>query len=147
MTIYIMIGAPGSGKSYLANRSGMNVVSTDAIRKELFGSEAITGKPEVFAVAEKRVMAAVKNGEDVVYDATNIVPGHRKRFLKKFSSMPEVRVAAIVMDTPLETCLERNAKRERFVPEKVIRDFCRMMDSQREAIEQEPYDEIIFVKP
>lgn len=38
-TLYVMVGLPGSGKSYWAKSFNCPIVSSDTIRKELSGSE------------------------------------------------------------------------------------------------------------
>ena len=68
MTLYTMIGLPGSGKSTFAvNHPECIVVSTDAIRGELFGdeSEQKDGKL-VFDVAYARLAKAVEAGQDAM---------------------------------------------------------------------------------
>ena len=39
VTLYMMVGVPGSGKSFIAKGLNCPIVSSDAIRKELYGSE------------------------------------------------------------------------------------------------------------
>ena len=70
--IYTMCGLPGSGKSTYAKNylPDCVIVSSDAIRGELYGSEEIQGNAKkVFAEAFRRIREAVNNGQDVVFDA------------------------------------------------------------------------------
>ena len=41
-TLYVMIGPAGSGKTTFTNSlRGVDVISTDKLRKEMFGDEAV----------------------------------------------------------------------------------------------------------
>lgn len=116
--IYTLIGIPGSGKSTIAKKylSHCEIISTDEIRKELFGSAEIQDKGWlVFQTAYSRVANTLEKGKDVVFDATNLTKKDRKKILKF-----EAIHIAIVMLTPIDICKQRNASRERKVPEEVI---------------------------
>lgn len=139
--LHIVCGIPGSGKSTWAGKQEGTVISTDAIRGELFGDEsaqysdsflrqngydpdAMTERQKagacsrkVFAVAEERAFEAIRTG-DVYFDATNISPAGRKSLLE---NIPHDRAFADVADVPLDVALRRNARRKRHVPEGVIR--------------------------
>lgn len=123
-TLITMVGLPGSGKSTFANTMAQRhgdstiVVSTDSIRKELFGSEDVQAHGDkVFALAYKRIEEGLAHGYDVVFDATNLTKRARKDIFKLF---PIVEHLAIYVSTPVEVCKERNANRSRVVPEEVI---------------------------
>lgn len=121
-TFYLMVGIPGSGKStYCKNCLGLStIVSTDAIRGELYGNEEIQGDGKiVFQIAHKRIEEYLKCGSDVAFDATNIRKKHRKDILNKLPA--GTNAVAVYMDTPLGECLKRNQARERKVPDHVIR--------------------------
>lgn len=115
--LYTMVGIPGSGKSTIANQiPNAVVISSDAIRKELYGAEEIQGNgKQVFDLVYKRIGEELAKGNDVVFDATNLTPWARKAVFR----FPAERIAVFV-NTPLDVCLERNAARERKVPEEVI---------------------------
>ena len=119
MTLYTMIGLPGSGKSsFASNHPKCVVVSTDAIRGELFGneSEQKDGKL-VFDAAYARLAQAVEAGQDAIFDATNLQRKYRKKIFQMF---PKAYHVAVFVNTPVDVCKERNAKRNRVVPEMVI---------------------------
>lgn len=117
--LYMMVGVPGSGKSYIANTLNAPVVSSDAIRAELFGSEEDqTHNGEVFNEVYNRIRKYLLAGTSCVYDATNLSRKRRKSFLKELPA--GVKKAAIVAATELDIILEQNASRSRKVPEDVI---------------------------
>lgn len=115
--LYTMIGIPGSGKSTIANQiPNAVIISSDAIRKELYGAEEIQGNgKQVFDLVYKRIGEELAKGNDVVFDATNLTPWARKAVFR-FSA----EHIAVFVNTSLDDCLERNAARERKVPEEVI---------------------------
>jgi predicted kinase len=115
--LYTMVGVPGSGKSTIAKQIPNTViVSSDSIRKELYGAEEIQGDgKQVFDLVYKRIGEELAKGNDVVFDATNRTPAARKAVFR-FNA----EHIAIYVSTSLDDCLKRNAARERKVPEEVI---------------------------
>ena len=142
MKLYTMIGLPGSGKStFSAKHPEMTVVSTDAIREELFGSAEDQSDPVlVFQTAYQRIREALARGRNVIFDATNTQARCRADIFKE---VPDAFHVAVVMDVPAEICKARNAARSRVVPEEVI-DF---MASRFEfPSRREGFNKIIIVK-
>lgn len=132
-TFYMLVGLPGSGKSWQAQRivkehyldsSATNtavLISSDAIREELYGSEDIQGDSSVvFAEMKKRTDATLREGNDVIYDACNINSKRRKGFLDSLAFF-KGRKVCVVCATPFQECLKRNSLRNRVVPDEVIR--------------------------
>ena len=125
--LYMLIGLPGSGKSTYAEtlmekHPDALYLSSDKIREELYGDESIQGNPqEVFGNLHHKMRKALGNNIDVIYDATNLSRKNRKKAVEiAKSANPTTIVHYIVVDTPLDECLCRNANRERKVPENVI---------------------------
>lgn len=141
---YMMIGLPGSGKSWYAVNKLPNAVihSSDAIREELLGDVADQDHQElVFKTLHDRVLADLSAGKDVVYDATNISYKRRMSFLPRVVSVnPQIKKVCAFMATPYTRCVERNANRNRNVPEEVIDRMYRKFDIPMKA---EGWDEIL----
>lgn len=121
----MMCGLPGSGKSYftseLSKTNGSIVYSSDKIREELYGDEnSQDNNEEVFKVLHKRIKDSLRNGNSVIYDATNINSKRRRAFVFEMKNINCWKVCAIVA-TPYEECIENNNNRDRTVPEEVIR--------------------------
>ena len=119
MTLYTMVGLPASGKStFAANHPECIVVCPDEIRARLYGDASIQGNgAQVFSIAFKHINQALAAGHDVIFDATNTKRRYRKAI---FKNAPSAYHVAVYLKTPLEVCKERNAKRERVVPNEVI---------------------------
>ena len=116
--LYTMCGLPGAGKSTFAeNHKECIIVSSDAIRKELYGDASIQGDGKrVFSIVDKRVKEALENGFDVIYDATNLKASTRKSIINKF----DAEHICVFVNTPKEECMKRNENRERVVPMPVM---------------------------
>lgn len=136
-TLYILIGVPGSGKSTYAEElfqkaeKGTALVSSDQIRKSLYGRESCQDNPKkVFAIAHNTVIDQLKNGYDVIFDATNIYAKDRKELILKvcFEVTQPVRFIAVYFDTPISECIKRQDLRERKVPTRVIEKMGRQID-------------------
>ena len=116
----MFIGIPGCGKSTHARKmmekdSSIVIVSSDAIRKELYGSEEDQShNQEVFNEVFKRTRAALANDLHVIVDATNLSRKRRIAFLKQFNNCEK---RATIFAIPFEICCERNNSRKRIVPQ------------------------------
>lgn len=108
----MMIGIPGSGKStfakLLAKKNGYAIISTDSVRLlNPFWEEPLIW-PEVY----RRCAEAIANCEDAIFDATNVTPKVRKRFVDEVQKHGvKVEMIAYYFDTPWEVCYERVVKR------------------------------------
>ena len=129
---YMMIGLPGSGKSYvaenLAKKENATIISSDSIRKELFGDENIQGDPsKVFNIVKSRVIRRLSLGQNCILDATNISYKRRMGFLNSLKKI-ECKKKCVLVWAPYEVCLQRNGARERKVPEYVIKRMYKNFD-------------------
>ena len=123
-TFTMMVGLVGSGKStyakQLAEETNAIICSSDAIREELCGDEnSQDNNEEVFKILHSRIKENLKNGKNVIYDATNINSKRRRAFLSELRRIPCVK-KCVVMATPFELCCNQNESRNRVVPYEVI---------------------------
>lgn len=123
-SLIILCGIPGSGKStyakdYMERNCNAVHLSSDAIRKELYGDENIQGNPgAVFSLMQKRAIESLNNGYDVLYDATNITRKDRAGIIgvcPKFA-----KIECHIIWAPIEECIKRDAERGRTVGKEVI---------------------------
>lgn len=120
----MMIGVAGSGKSTMAENiakeTGAEIVSSDAIRGEIYGDENCQANPaKVFEIVHQRVHRALREGHDVIMDATNLSCKRRMAFLRTLKNIPCKKTCVVVIATP-EDIEERMKHRERKVPMDVV---------------------------
>ena len=143
--LIVMVGVPGSGKStYAKNHFGKTaqILSSDALRKELLGDENNQKQNDrVFAELYSRARNHLIAGKNVVIDGTNINVFERKRMLKHFEDL-SVEKVAIVMNTAIEKCYQQNQQRERKVDESVIDMFAKNFEKPTES---EGFDKIEII--
>lgn len=141
---YMMVGFPGSGKSWYAGNKLLNAVvhSSDAIREEILGDVTDQSNQQlVFQTLHDRVLSDLRAGRDVVYDATNINYKRRMGFLQRVTAVNhQIWKVCVFMATPYDKCVERNKSRDRTVPESVIDRMYRKIDIPMKA---EGWDEIV----
>ena len=147
----MLIGLPACGKStwaryYVKNHPHFVILSSDAIREELYGDESIQGDPSViFGKMRSRTLQELRKGNSVVYDATNICFKDRKGILNSVNKeLPEVWITGVVFATPVEICKEWNQRRMRSVPDFV---YDKMLHRWQTPFDGEGFDSILVVNP
>ena len=131
-TFVMMCGLVGSGKTVkaqeFAKQYDATVFSSDTLREELFGDvNEQSRNQELFTELHKRIKDCLREGKNAIYDATNIDYKKRMSFLAELKKIPCEKIC-VLMATPYEECLKRNAERERRVPEYVIERMYRSID-------------------
>lgn len=127
--LYLMVGCPGSGKSTYAKRYLTNAVyiSRDDIRFSLVkeNEEYFSKEKEVFKVFVNKINNKLRDGYDVVADATHLNPSSRFKLLANLDlNKNKTEVIAIFIQVPLDVCLKQNEKRKgtrSYVPKAVIK--------------------------
>lgn len=122
--LIMMCGISGSGKSTFAMRYALTrsaiIYSSDSIREEIYGDKNCQKNPgRVFDILHQRVIKALSQGFDVVYDATNLSCKRRMNFLKTIAHIDCKKTCVVVVTTP-EDIEERMKLRERKVPMEVV---------------------------
>lgn len=125
--LIVMVGLPGSGKSWSANELVRNgeadiIVSSDKIREELFGNEDDqSANDKVFKLFYERANKLLSEGKNVILDATNTTLKSRRKIFSEIK-VPCTKICYIVA-TPVSKCIEQDSRRDRIVGEEVIRKF------------------------
>jgi predicted kinase len=121
MRIVVLVGLPASGKSTYLQRIGMRGLSSDVIRGLLADDERDqTNHERVFQTVRYLLRQRLAIGRPVTYiDATNLTPAERRPYLE-IGQQFGCDVEAEFFDVPLAVCLERNAGRDRVVPEEAM---------------------------
>lgn len=129
--LILLIGLPGSGKSSLAQQLLVEdlrrqLISSDAIRRQIFGDEAIQGAwLLIWREVERQLQQAVIQiargvASAAIYDATNAQRRHRREVITLARATGFTKITGLWLDTPVWLCLARNKKRTRSVPDDVI---------------------------
>ena len=145
-TIYIAVGLPGSGKSTYAKNfikgKDIEYLSSDELRA-VFGKseEDQTVTPLVFGHIKRKVDEFLKDGKNVLVDATSVNRKERSDYIKTAKKYG-AKVVAIVFKMDRQGLIDRNKKRGeqggREVPTFVI-------DKMLAKFEEPSYDEGIDV--
>lgn len=136
-----MVGLPGSGKSWEASNLLRNlkeqnknntdykceILSSDKYREKLLGSESNQENNQlVFNTLHKDLIEYLKQGYDIIYDATNTTLKVRLAVLKLLKDnklFDIVEKTCYIVNTPFFNCVERDKNRERSVGYSVIKKF------------------------
>lgn len=127
--LYIMCGCPGSGKSTYAKNTFPEAwyISRDEIRFTFINEndEYFSKEDKVFKEFIKEINFALSIGKEIVADATHLNPKSRMKLLSNLNIDKEkTEVHAVVMQTPLKTCIKHNENRrgtKSYVPKSVIK--------------------------
>jgi len=150
-TAFVMVGAPGSGKSThaakLAQTENAVIVSGDDIIADLYGDAAIQGNwVEIHDEIERQVADAVERGKNVILDGTHYKHVYRNEAITLLRSYGFESVEAVVLDASLATCLARNFQRvERNVPDYVVKQIHSTLQCGLRTIMTETFDRFHFV--
>lgn len=153
--LILLIGLPGSGKSSLAAQllhacPPRQLISTDAIRAQLFGDEAIQGTWlkvwwEV-GYQFRQTIGLIGNGQvrEAIYDATNVVRRQRRQAIALARQSGFTHITGIWLNVPLPICLERNQRRDRQVPEAIMLQMHRRLIGAPPSL-QEDFDQLVII--
>lgn len=133
--LYIMVGIPGSGKTWYATNklmrcSHMVYISRDKIRFSMVKDDEpyFTHEKEVYKEYINQIITALNDGMDVIADATHITWASRRKLLNnidKYYPIKNLDIVPVIIHCPYKTSFERNNKREgrERVPESTIEDM------------------------
>lgn len=130
MEFLMVVGIPGSGKSYFTKNyeSTHIILSSDNIRDELGITEQDSkSHAVVFDELHRRMIFALTDNKNVIYDATNLSGKRRRnvlRMIERFNPYKKV----VVVATPVNKCIENNLNRDRQVPKRVIYDMVKSFE-------------------
>ena len=124
--VIMMVGLSGSGKShktaFLSEKNNAVIISSDGIRKELFGDENNQNNNEkVFNEVHKRMRECITRGENVIIDATNLTMKNRRQTIEHIKNLKiPCEITAYVMTKKFEACVANDRNRSRTVGREVI---------------------------
>ena len=120
--VVLAIGLPGSGKSSWFKRHNVVPLSSDMVRSLLFDDVREQRFQDlVFSNLRSMLKARLIAKRPMNYvDATNLTPQERQHWIKLAKDY-NYEVHAVFFDVPLDVCIERHQRRDRVVPEEVMR--------------------------
>ncbi len=120
--VVLAIGLPGSGKSSWFKRHNVVPLSSDMVRSLLFDDVREQRFQDlVFSNLRSMLKGRLIAKRPMNYvDATNLTPQERQHWIKLAKDY-NYEVHAVFFDVPLEVCIERHQRRDRVVPEDVMR--------------------------
>ncbi len=120
--VVLAIGLPGSGKSSWFKRHNVVPLSSDMVRSLLFDDVREQRFQDlVFSNLRSMLKARLIAKRPMNYvDATNLTPQERQHWIKLAKDY-QYEVHAVFFDVPLEVCIDRHQRRDRVVPEDVMR--------------------------
>ena len=149
MKAFVMVGAPGAGKStyvgkILKDHARSVVICGDEIRKELYGDADIQGN--YLQIHDRMLEMLDENvGETIILDGTHYRARYRKDAIAMLNSYGYQDITAVVVDRPLETCLRQNSSRSRNVPVEVIERMHKSLQISLSGIEKENFTKVVYV--
>jgi len=142
--VVLAIGLPGSGKSTWFKRHNITPLSSDMVRSLLFDDVREQRFQDlVFSNLRSMLRARLIAKRPMNYvDATNLTPQERQHWIKLAKDY-NYEVQAVFFDVPLDVCIERHQRRDRVVPEEVMR---RMAAKLKPPSFQEGFAKITVVR-
>lgn len=132
ISLYLLCGAPGSGKTtlskQLAEQNNAVIISFDELQCVRY-SELIPP-----------LLKALSNNSNIIIDSVFDQVVQRKEILNAIKNISCKKIL-IYMTTPLEECLNRNKNRKKQLPDFVVESFYQRMQSP--ALD-EGWDEILY---
>lgn len=156
--LIVMVGLPGSGKDHIIKQliadnpqRKYHIASTDDIIEGIAAEQGKTYS-DVFdsvikpatARMHSEVSQAIKNGESIIWNQTNMAPKKRKGILSQFPrNYIKIAVVVTVDDTVHKTRLDARAEATgKKIPDFVMHD---MRKNYVEPTQEEGFDKIIHI--
>jgi protein phosphatase len=144
-SVVVLCGPAACGKSTFAAKHfrPTQIISSDQARALVCDDERDQRfQTQAFALLHFLVEQRLSINRLCVVDSTALTAAARKSLLE-LARRFHVPAVVLVFDVPLETCLERDAERERTVGQPVIERQYQLFEQTRSAIKQEGFDQVV----
>ncbi len=139
--LVILMGLPGSGKSYVASHLeqiyNFTVLSGEEITTQLFGTEKVSGDQyfQAYNYLRSEAVKLISQGKSVVIDGTNLKHSFRQQI---YDEVKCDKLVLIYLKTDDKTALDRISKRQNSCSPETYEKF-------KSQIEEPSVDENVFV--
>jgi len=147
-SIVVLCGPAACGKSTFAERHfrATQIISSDWARGRVADDERDQRcNAQAFALVHFLIEQRLTVNRLCVVDSTALTNQARKDLLdlaKRF----QVPTTLMLFNVPLETCVERDAKRERSVGRAIIERQYQAFEQSKEMIRQEGFDQVVEIQ-
>ncbi|MDW4906610.1 polynucleotide kinase-phosphatase [Streptomyces sp. ADMS] len=150
LSLVVLIGASGSGKSTFARRhfKPTEIISSDFCRGLVADDENDqSASGDAFDVLHYIAGKRLAAGRRTVVDATSVQEGSRKQLIE-LARQYDVLPIAIVLDVPDDVCAERNASRtdRADMPRRVIHRHIRELRRSLRHLEREGFRKVHILR-
>ena len=136
-TAFVMVGAPGAGKSTFA-RNFAKLQPAVIVEGDSFSGSWLDAHDQILEKLEQHV------GEFVILDGTHYSREARLGALITLRSLGWRTVSAVVVHPPLAVCIAQNALRSKIIPRHEIVECHRRVEKSLKKIEQEGFSSVIY---
>lgn len=143
MVLTILSGLPGSGKTTYAQKLAEETGAILHCYDDLPGAFSPSKQQAVHAQMWAAIAEELRQGHDVVCDDLHHTKEKRRMILNAVKDI-ECKKVLVLMETPLDVCLERNAGRKRRLPDVVLHSCAARFE---EPSLDEGFDEIVRILP
>lgn len=147
-SVVVLCGPAACGKSTFAAKHfrPTQIVSSDQARALVCDDERDQRfQVQAFALAHCLIEQRLSINRLSVVDSTALTPPARKSLLE-LARKYHVPAVILLLDVPLETCVERDAKRERTVGLQVIERQHQLFEQLKSSIKQEGFDQVVELR-
>jgi predicted kinase len=144
-SVVVLCGPAACGKSAFAAKHfrPTQIISSDQARALVCDDERDQRfQTQAFALVHFLVEQRLSINRLCVVDSTALTVAARKSLLE-LARRFHVPAVALLLDVPLDVCLQRDAQRERTVGQAVIERQYQLFEQGRTAIRQEGFDQVI----
>jgi predicted kinase len=144
-SIVVLCGPSGCGKSTFAKRHfrPTQIISSDWARALVCDDERDQRfNQQAFDLVHFLLVQRLTLNRLCVVDSTALTPQARKDLLSQAKKC-QVPATLVLFDVPLETCVERDEKRERPVGRTIVERQYQTFELSKDGIRQEGFDQIV----
>lgn len=147
-SIVVLCGPAGCGKSTFAERHfrATQIISSDWARGRVADDERDQRyNAQAFALVRFLLDQRLTLNRLCVVDSTALAPQDRKELLD-LARRHQVPTTLLLFNVPLETCIERDEKRERSVGRSVVERQFQAFEQSKETVPQEGFDQVVVLQ-